>query len=314
VQPGLLAGSQPVTVPLNDVGGGVKDIALEVDGTRRVTQPVDDPNCAGDYTRPVLCPTSTTLTAALDTTQLSDGHHALRVLADDAAGNTFAQGPYDIQVRNLPRTCGAGGGLAVSAAFRHGRHAKRVRHGGGARLRGRVLNGGAPLAGAQVRLLRRVDRRGSRAAVVGRPIVTGADGRFTYRVAPGPSRQLWFGVRTDPQVPTFACSPRLRLLVRASSTIHASRARLRGAGRVTFSGRLRDGWVPSRGTTVVLEAFSRGHWQPFASPRTNRRGSWHARYRFSGVRGTYRIRARIPGDAAYPFAPGLSRVVKVRVA
>jgi hypothetical protein len=314
VAPGrLLAGSQPVAVALGDSGGGVRDVAVEVDGTRRTTQAVDDPNCAPDYVRPVPCPASATLTAALDTTQLSDGHHALRVLADDAAGNTLAQGPYDIQVRNAPLACGPGGTLAVRAAFRRGRHTRTVRHGGGARLRGRVVDAGAPLAGAQVRLLRRVDRRGSHTAVVGRPLVTGADGRFSYRVAPGPSRELWFGVRGDPASPVFACSPRLRLRVRASSSIHASRTRLSGSGRVTFSGSLRDGWVPPRGTTVVLQAFSRGHWQAFASPRTSRRGVWHARYRFTGRPGTYRIRARIPGDAAYPFAPGVSRTVRVRV-
>ena len=190
---------------------------------------------------------------------------------------------------------------------------RTVRHGGGARLSGRVVNAGAPVPGAQVRLLRRIDRRGSREAVVGRPLVTGSDGRFSYRVAPGPSRELRFGVRADPTLPTFACSARLRLRVRASSSLHASRTRLVGAGRVRFSGRLRDGWVPRRGTIVVLQAFTRGRWQPFASPRTSARGGWRASYPFNGRPGTYRIRVRIPGDAAYPFAPGVTRTIRVRV-
>jgi len=72
--------------------------------------------------------------------------------------------------------------------------------------------------------------------------------------------------------------------VPASSTIHASRTRLSGPGRVRFSGRLRNRGqrVPARGLVLVLQGREQGRWRTFDDTRTNARWRWHATYRFSG--------------------------------
>lgn len=83
--------------------------------------------------------------------------------------------------------------------------------------------------------------------------------------------------------------------VPASSTIRASRLRLRGAGRVRFSGRLRTAGeaVPRRGLLVILQGRERGRWRTFEDVRTDHSGRWRASYRFRGIRGTFPIRARL---------------------
>ena len=54
---------------------------------------------------------------------------------------------------------------------------------------------------------------------------------------------------------------------------------------------------------------------PASTPRTNAAGRWRYRYRFEATRGlvTYRFRARIRREAAYPYELGHSRVVSVTV-
>jgi hypothetical protein len=59
-----------------------------------------------------------------------------------------------------------------------------------------------------------------------------------------------------------------------------------------------------------------GRWTTFRTLRSDAQGRWALRYRFRYVRchATYRLRAHIPAEAGYPFAPGSSRarVVSVR--
>ena len=72
--------------------------------------------------------------------------------------------------------------------------------------------------------------------------------------------------------------------------------------------------MPRRGKLVLLQGRQPGrNWRTFRAVRTNRKGRFSTRYRFSGARGTFRVRARVPGEAVYPFSPGTSRVVEVRV-
>ena len=67
------------------------------------------------------------------------------------------------------------------------------------------------------------------------------------------------------------------------------------------------------GKIVTLQARERGRWRDFQSART-RRGRFSARYRFSSTaRGIFPIRAVARADAAYPYATGRSRTVRVRV-
>ena len=84
---------------------------------------------------------------------------------------------------------------------------------------------------------------------------------------------------------------------------------------VTFTGRLRGKPLPTRGKVVDLQAFYRGKWRTFATPRANKKGQFKFRYRFEATRSTttYKFRARLRAESAYPYELGYSKVVSVRV-
>ena len=82
-----------------------------------------------------------------------------------------------------------------------------------------------------------------------------------------------------------------------------------------FSGHLLGRPKPRPGKLIELQARYRDRWRAFKVVRTDRRGRWTTRYRFGGTRGTvrYPFRAAIRREESYPFEPGVSRVVTVRV-
>ena len=145
-------------------------------------------------------------------------------------------------------------------------------------------------------------------------MTTDARGRFSYRVPAGPSRTLRFAYRSGSEA-TFRCSKPLAVNVRARVSLSASPRSVVSGSRVRFSGRLRGGHVPRNGKVVELQAFERGRWRTFRTVRSNRKGAFSYRYRFSfraaGV--TFPVRARVRADAGYPFALGTSNRVRVRV-
>jgi hypothetical protein len=317
VAPGrVLAGVADASVAAQDTGGGLATIAVEVDGAVVDTRIVDGNGgrCATPYTALVPCKLSATAGIAFDTNRVADGRHTLRLLVTDAAGNAAAAGPFDITVRNTPTACGPGAaGYVVRAGFRRGRPRRAsVPLGARVRISGRVLANGAPVAGAQVRIVRRLERRAARPGLLPAAVVTGRDGRFRRRLRARTAARLRVGIRVGSDA-ALTCSRTLRLRTRASATLRASRQVVAGAARVIFRGRLRGGHIPATGKLVVLQGYDRGAWRTFATARSDRRGGFHAGYRFRGRPGTYRVRARIPVDAAYPFAAGRSRAVTVRV-
>ena len=107
----------------------------------------------------------------------------------------------------------------------------------------------------------------------------------------------------------------LRVWVPARTSIAPSRRSLRNGQSVAFAGRLVGRPVPDSGKLIDLQAFYRGRWRTFATPRTDAAGRWSFRYRFEATRGTvrYRFRARIRREAAYPYELGYSRIVAVTV-
>jgi hypothetical protein len=143
--------------------------------------------------------------------------------------------------------------------------------------------------------------------------MTDSSGRFSYGARTGPSRTVRFeygGTRT-----TRPARAEVRILVRAGSSIAVNRRFALNGQTVSFHGRLRGGPVPDGGKLIDLQAFYRGRWRTFATPRTDAHGRWSYDYRFEATRGvvTYRFRARIRREAAYPYELGHSRVVRVTV-
>ncbi len=265
--------------------------------------------------------------ATLDDEHLGDGIYELRARAWDAAGNErstdrrttgeLARVAVPLRVKTSMRV-----GKKRTLRARGARRGKRVVYlqrplvgqGRRVRLRGRLTApGGNPLAGVDVEV-------GARLAIPGvdfqpvAPLRTSASGRFSYLVPAGPSRILRFrypgGAKIRPQ------TREIHVRVRGSSTIRANRRRVVNGEPVTFTGRLRGGFLPGSGKLVELQFFDRGKWRTFRTLRAaSSSGRWSYTYRFDGTRGTrtYRFRLRIPTENAYPFSTGQSRRVAVTV-
>lgn len=118
---GYRKGTQSLTTAAEDVGGGVKSIALSVDGHSEQTW-----TAVCDYTLPTPCPLATgSNVLELQTDTFSDGIHTITLQATDAAGNISTPSERQIDVENHPpppptdlvATPVQPGGLAVQIAW-----------------------------------------------------------------------------------------------------------------------------------------------------------------------------------------------------
>jgi hypothetical protein len=271
-----------------------------------------------------------TLAAEVDDLALPDGLYEVRAHARDRAGNERtsdrrADGST-MQLR-LPLRVRTGVVLARRGLRNCRRRARgrpqrcRPASAGGraivlkrrrAKVAGSLLTAlGDPIAHARLTVSEQV-RTGGPARVVTR-LETDGRGRFSFVAVQGPSRTIRFDYAGTPLVKP--ATGELRMLVPAESSIRVDRRRVRNGDAVLFTGRLIGGRVPEGGKLIDLQAYYRGGWRTFATPRSDRRGRWAYRYRFGATRGVvrYRFRARIRREAAYPFELGYSRRVRVTV-
>ncbi|MGH2802211.1 MAG: carboxypeptidase-like regulatory domain-containing protein [Thermoleophilaceae bacterium] len=204
-------------------------------------------------------------------------------------------------------------GLRMSVSMRRPRSARArrvvvVRYGKRLRVRGRLTGpGGTPLAGASICAASQLSRRAPLQAQG--TLVTDATGRFSYILGSGPSRRVWFVHRSA----RGAAAASVRVRVRAPVSLRGSRRRLRTGQTLVLNGRA--GARAPRGLLVELQARRGRRWQTFGTTNTRRGGRFRYSYRFTRTLGVqvYRLRARVPRQRGYPFAPGGSRPVRVRV-
>jgi hypothetical protein len=191
----------------------------------------------------------------------------------------------------------------------------RVAYGQTIPIRGRLTTpGGNPVANANIEVWEQLAAPNAdwrRVAIV----ATSGSGRFKFKALPGPSRHLRFRYPGTPLV--RARTAFVDIHVRAASTLKVRPKQVVNGEEITLQGRVRGRFLPPVGKLVQLQAYSRGKWLTFATPRAHAgSGRWSYRYRFTSTRGTvrYRFRARIPREAGFPFDAGTSssRYVLVR--
>jgi hypothetical protein len=188
-----------------------------------------------------------------------------------------------------------------------------VRYGTRTVTKGRLTTrDGRALTGAEVTVLSKPTADGATYKAEA-AVRTNQRGGFSYKTPAGPSRTIEFAYRGDATYMRSAAKVKLR--VPAAATIAASRRSARNGDSVSFRGRLRGRPYPTKGKVLDLQAFYRGKWRTFATPRARRSGAWRYRYRFETTRGTviYRFRVRVRASSDYPYARGFSRTIKVRV-
>jgi hypothetical protein len=268
---------------------------------------------------------------------LEPGTYVFRANAVDGAGNanstTRRADGTEMALRKTPspvapgRAAAAGGRqapLAKTRIFAKLRWRKRsgpqvtVPFGAGASLSGRLLDAdGAGLAGRRLRVV----SRPSHGALGGRRVETvqsGAHGGFELALPAGPSRHITVSyageLGLDP-----ARRPSLALRVRGALSLGASPRNLRTGQSVLLWGRVRarGAPLPRRGKLVAIQYYEEDSriWRPVLVTRSDHSGRFHARYRFRYIAGTARIRLRAVAlaEERWPYAPGASRPVLVRV-
>jgi hypothetical protein len=204
----------------------------------------------------------------------------------------------------------------LSADFRRPSESA-VRFGRRVRLAGRLTTGiRTPLGGMPVRIVERF-AQGPGPAVRISTTETDASGRYSLRLAPGPSREV---AATFPGSATLgrSTSAQLSIGVRSAVRLRASSgvARVGGAPLVFRGAVAPPEAIGQAGEAIQLQFRIPGtEWSEFRTVQTDRRGRFRYAYRFSdddsrGIR--FQFRAYVPAQENWPYEPGGSRPVLVR--
>jgi hypothetical protein len=264
---------------------------------------------------------------------LGPGTYVFRADAADAAGNTASStrrsDGTEMTVRKVAgepiaavkRAEPVRGKTRIFARLRwHGRNGTEltVPFGTEATLSGRLVDDdGAGLAGRALRVVARPSRGALARARVEAP-QTGSHGGFQLQLPVGTSRRIAVSFPGDKGLGAAERSP-LTLRVRSGVELKTSSSRLRTGESVRFSGRVRSlgAPLPRRGKLVSVQYFEQAsrRWRPVLVTRTDHDGYFHARYRFRYISGSaqIRIRAAVLPEERWPYAPGASRPLVLRV-
>jgi hypothetical protein len=279
-------------------------------------------------------PDATKATLLAPMPDLAPGTYVFRAEATDGAGNTAttslrADGT-EMAIRKVPpvvapkrpvQPAPPRGKTRLFARLRggHGRgDALTVPFGAPALLSGRLTRAdGAGIAGRELRVVARPSR-GALAPRASGTVVTGERGGFELRLGPGPSRRITVSYPGDAGL-EGASRPSLELRVRSGVSLHASPLSLETGQAVRLSGRIsgRGAAIPRRGKLVAIQYLeaATGRWRPVLVTRSDHGGRFRAHYRFRYVDGTasIRLRATVLAEERWPYAPGSSRPLTVRV-
>jgi hypothetical protein len=193
-----------------------------------------------------------------------------------------------------------------------------VPFGAAAIVGGRLLTApGAGLAGRPIRVVSRPSR-----GALAKPRVdesrTGSHGGFRISLPPGPSRRVTVSYAGEDGL-EGSRRPGLALRVRGAIGLRAAPSVVGTGGVVHFSGRVRTRGapLPRRGKLIAIQFYETAarRWRPVLFVRSDRSGHFHARYRFRYVTGEARIRFRAVAlaEERWPYAPGASAPLMVRV-
>ena len=143
----------------------------------------------------------------------------------------------------------------------------KVPFGGTIPIRGRLtMPGENAIADAGIEVWERLWIRGAvprRVAVIG----TDGSGRFAFKALAGPSRTLAFPLSGHRRSSALGAT---EVDIRVTGCVDASRVNRRrvvNGEDIVLRGRVRGGPLPTVGKLVQLQAYSRGRWLTFATPR-----------------------------------------------
>jgi hypothetical protein len=247
--------------------------------------------------------------------RLPSGLRTLAIRVTDAAGNQSTTAARGAWVGGPFNGTNASRDGKLRAVFTRGGKRRRTVNAGGRPAVSVSLHDAAkrPIGGARIQIQSRRRKIGAHFRTVG-VITTDAKGRAKVRLAKGTSRELRFEYRTRVDDPLPALRARLLLGVRPRVSLHVRPRHVGAGGRIRLSGRVLSAPRPRPGKLVALQAFDGGRWRTFALTRSHKKGRYSRSYRFTRSAGrTFRFRAHLPLEGAYPYASGNSPSVRVRV-
>lgn len=256
---------------------------------------------------------------------LGYGTYVFRADALDAAGNaastTLRADGTQMAVHKLPPPHVPREKSRLFARLRggHGRgDSLTVPFGAPALLGGRLTSAdGAALAGRELRVVSRPSR-GALAPVAVQMVRTGEQGGFELRLPAGPSRRVSVTFAGDAGLEPARRSA-LELRVRSGVSLRAVPGSLSTGQAVRLSGKVmsRGAPIPRRGKLVAIQYLEEAthRWRPVLVTRSDHHGRFRAHYRFRYVSGTasIRLRATALAEERWPYAPGSSPPLTVRV-
>jgi hypothetical protein len=267
---------------------------------------------------------------------LGPGTYVFRADAVDVAGNTASTtrradgvemtvrkvaGEAVTGVKSARQVEPARGKVRIFARLGwHGRGGTEltVPFGVGAALSGRLVNAdGAGLANRTLRVVSRPSR-GALGGVRTYAVGTGTHGGFHLALPAGTSRRVAISFPGEAQLDRASRGP-LTLRVRGGIDFAATPSALHTGEAVHFRGRVRahGAPLPRRGKLVAIQYYEQaaGRWRPILVVRSDHSGRFHAAYRFRYVSGlaSIRLRAVALAEERWPYVPGISPPVTLRV-
>jgi hypothetical protein len=201
----------------------------------------------------------------------------------------------------------------------HGRgDSLTVPFGAPALLSGRLTRAdGGALAGRDLRVVSHPSH-GALAPIAVQTVTTGEQGGFETRLPAGPSRRVTVIFSGDPGFDP-ARRPALELRVRSAISLRAVPESVKTGQALRLSGKVKSAGapIPRRGKLVAIQYLEQAthRWRPVLVTRTDHHGRFRAHYRFRYVSGSaaIRLRATALAEEHWPYAPGFSPPVTVRV-
>ncbi len=324
---GVLRGKHSLSVEATDVGGGLSNVSISVNGLPAAQPSV--PNCnliqaknlnaTGTVAATVVpCPTSLKPAWTLNTAAypFHDGVNSIEVCASDFSTlgepNRTCSALQNVEVDNSCAESSVIGGEVLSAQFAESHDEQiTVPFERPATITGELANSaGDPIPGATICVQMQTQAEGHGLAPVA-TTTTDARGQFSYEVAPGPNRRVMLGYRHN----TFQIAKSVHYFARVRPSLKLRPKRVKIGGRIRISGRVPG--PDADGRVVVLQAGSphSSKWYPFREVTTNSQGVYRASYRLDETTRTttYRIRAVVIKQRDYAWETGHSRPALVEV-
>jgi hypothetical protein len=313
----IVSGVQTVNATVNDYGGGIRSIAVFVNGVPSGgTGDMCGPN-HGDWSYASLkpCPDSSGSRAIqLDTEHGAgwvNGANLVMICGYDVAGNQSACIRKTVQVDN---SCGSSGGIVASSldagADVGGQLRKRVMVTSNEApvIRGTLTSGGSPVSGATVCLYQTIDLPDAGREPVTQ-VTTQPSGRFATKLDPGASRVIDLVYRNN----TSKLTDRIQVDSTVVPTLTVPKRKLANGHSGIFLGELPG--PNADGRAVALQARTGRKWRTFKQLHTDAEGKFKGKYRFTHTVGRqlYLFRVAVKDQSGYPYEPGVSRKRKLIV-